>query len=186
MLVDGEVEEELTNQHRLEFIKIYPTDQLAFSSTVNKYNHFTPTGRYPLHWIGVPTFPDWQNSLTFPVFFSNFPVFLQPANEVCEGYVFTCVCHSVHSRSPGRVVSQHALQVFRPTPRGKLRGLAWGGGLQAHPQGGLQAHTQVGVYPSMHWGRPPPWQLLLQAVCIILEYILVLVFCFLYWKLDPF
>ena len=31
------------------------------------------------------------------------------------------------SRSPGRrVVSQHALQVSRPTPKGKLRGLAWG------------------------------------------------------------
>ena len=39
------------------------------------------------------------------------------------------------SRSPGRgVVSQHALQVSRPTPKGKVEGdLAWGG---------LQAHTQ--------------------------------------------
>ena len=25
---------------------------------------------------GFPLFPDWQNSLTFPVFFSNFPFFL--------------------------------------------------------------------------------------------------------------
>ena len=58
----------------------------------------------------------------------------------------------------GGVVSQHALQVSRPTPRGevegsdqlggspgphprgKLRGLALGG-LQAHTPGGLQAHN---------------------------------------------
>ena len=46
-------------------------------------------------------------------------------------------------------------------PRGKLRGLAWGG-LQAHTQEGLQAHTwgisrpTLGGYPSMHWGRHPP------------------------------
>ena len=59
------------------------------------------------------------------------------------------------------VVSQHALQVSRPTPRGKLRGLAGGvsratpkgevevsglgGDLQANTQGGLQGHTQGGV-----------------------------------------
>ena len=55
------------------------------------------------------------------------------------------------SRSPGGLVSQHALQVSRPTSRGKLRGLAWGGsptpkeGLQANTQGGLQANTQGGL-----------------------------------------
>ena len=43
------------------------------------------------------------------------------ANEVCEGYVFTCVCHSVHGG------------VSRPIPRGRLRGLA--GGVQFHTQG---------------------------------------------------
>ena len=42
-------------------------------------------------------------------------------------------------RSPG-VVSQHALQVSRPTPRGEVEGSGLGG-LQAHTQGGLQAHT---------------------------------------------
>ena len=62
------------------------------------------------------------------------------------------------------VVSQHALQVSRPTPQGEVGGLARGGvsrprtrggGLQAHTKGsGLQAHTW-GVYPSMHWGRHP-------------------------------
>ena len=43
MLADGEVEDKLTNQHRLKFIKIYPIGQLAFSSTVNKYNHLIDT-----------------------------------------------------------------------------------------------------------------------------------------------
>ena len=67
----------------------------------------------------------------------------------------------------GGVVSQHALQVSRPTPRGevegsgprgcpgphprgKLRGLAWGG-LQAHTQWGLQEHTQ-GDLQAYTWG----------------------------------
>ena len=66
---------------------------------------------------------------------------LPPANEVCEGYVFTRVCHSVHGggggipaciagsipaclaaglRGEGGVVSQHALQVSRPTPEGEV------------------------------------------------------------------
>ena len=53
---------------------------------------------------------------------------LPSANEVCEGYVFTRVCHYVHGGG-----------VSRPTPRGRLGGLAEGGG----------------VYPSMHWDRPP-------------------------------
>ena len=63
------------------------------------------------------------------------------------------------------MVSQHALQVSRPIPRGELEG-SGRGVLQAHTQGGslrgltwgrgLQAHTQKGVYPSMHGGRPPP------------------------------
>ena len=52
--------------------------------------------------------------------------------------------------------------VFRPTPKGELRGLAWG----------VSRPTPRGVYPSMHWSRPP-WWLLLQAVCILLESILV-------------
>ena len=76
-------------------------------------------------------------------------LFLPPANEVCEGYVFTRVSHSVHRGgggvwypsmhcmflSTGGVVSQHALQVSRPTPRGKVEGSGLGGGLQAHTWG---------------------------------------------------
>ena len=59
---------------------------------------------------------------------------------------------SMPCRSPGGV--------SRPTPRGRLRGLAGGGSPGPH-LGGLQAHTRgspgphPGVYPSMHWGRPP-------------------------------
>ena len=78
------------------------------------------------------------------------------------------------------MVSQHALQVSRPTarrevkgsdlggspdphPGGKLRGLAWGG-LQAHTQeevegsalGGLPAHNQEEVEGSGMGGSPGP------------------------------
>ena len=70
---------------------------------------------------------------------------------------------SMPCRSPG-VVSQHALQVSKPTPKGKLSGLAWdhtqgvsrptpGGSPGPHP-GGVSRPTPRG-YPSMHWGRPP-------------------------------
>ena len=94
------------------------------------------------------------------------------------------------------MVSQHTLQVSRPTPGGKLRGLV--GGLQAHGQLSLQAHTQGGLQthtwggsPGPHpgWGcipacteaDPPPRRLLLRAVRILLESIL-LKFFFEKWK----
>ena len=64
------------------------------------------------------------------------------------------------------MVSQHALQVSRPTPRGEVEGSGLGGfsrqtprgeveesglgGLQAHTQGGSQAHTWGGI------SRPTP------------------------------
>ena len=48
--------------------------------------------------------------------------FLPPANEVCEGYVFTPVCQSFRPQGAG---------VSRPTPRGEVEGSGWGG-LQAH------------------------------------------------------
>ena len=107
-------------------------------------------------------------------------VLLPPANEVCKGYVFTHVCHSVHiggggipaciaggipaclAAGLGGVVSQHALQVSSLTPRGKLRGLARGvfrptsrGSPGPHPGGSPGPHPGA-VYLSMHWGRRPP------------------------------
>ena len=76
---------------------------------------------------------------------------LSPATKLGQGYVFTHVCDSVHrgvvSRHALQVVSQHAFQVSRPKPRGKLRDLALGD---------LQIHSWGREYPSMHWGRPPP------------------------------
>ena len=48
--------------------------------------------------------------------------------------------HALQQVSGGGVVSQHALQVSRPTPKGKLNGLARGC-LQVHTQGGTQAYT---------------------------------------------
>ena len=56
---------------------------------------------------------------------------LPSANEVCEGYIFTPVCHSVHRR------------------RGVSRAQAWA-------QVGVKAQAGRGVYSSMHWGRHPP------------------------------
>ena len=85
--------------------------------------------------------------------------FLPPATKLGQGYVFTPVCDFVHkggvwypsrpcSRSPVGV-SQHTLQVSRPTPKGEVEGSGLGG-LQAHtqgvsrttPRGGLETHTQ--------------------------------------------
>ena len=55
-----------------------------------------------------------------------------------------------------QVVSQHALQVSRPIPRRKLRGLAWGGGLQAHTQGKLRGLARVVSRPTLSGGSPGP------------------------------
>ena len=87
--------------------------------------------------------------------FHKYHPFLPPANEVCEGYVFTRVCHSVRGG-----VSQHALQVSRPTPKGEVEGSGRGGACC----GGVP--TLGGVFP--RW-------LLLRAVRILLECILVCV-----------
>ena len=103
-------------------------------------------------------------------------VLLPPANEVCEGYVFTHVCHSVHiggggipaciaggipaclAACLGGVVSQHALQVSSLTPRGKLRGLARGvfrptsrGSPGPHPRG-VSPGPHPGGFPGPHLG----------------------------------
>ena len=119
-----------------------------------------------------------------------------------QGYVFTRVCDSVHgavSQHTLQVVSQHALQwggwcpsmpcrFPGPHPEGKLKGLAWGRGLQAHTQGGswgvwpggspgphpgerVSRPTPRGD-PNMHWGRSLQW-LLLWVEHILLECILV-------------
>ena len=79
---------------------------------------------------------------------------LPPANEVCEGYVFTRVCLST-----GGVVSQYALQVSRPTPRGRLRGLAGGGVSRPTPRGqieqsgwGFSRPTPKGEVEGSGWG----------------------------------
>ena len=61
-------------------------------------------------------------------------------------FLHVSVSHSVHGGGGGgTVVSQHALKVSRPTPKGQVEGSGWG-------EGGLQTHTREGgcVYPSMH------------------------------------
>ena len=58
------------------------------------------------------------------------------------------------SRSPEGVVSQHALQVSRPTPRGEVVGSGQGVS-RPTPRGSPGPHPG-GVYPSMYLGRPRP------------------------------
>ena len=104
---------------------------------------------------------------------------LQPENEVCDGYVFTRVCLStggggipvcIAGGIPACLaglqwnVSQHALQVSRCTPRGSLRGLAWGrGSLGRHPRGrlrglarGVSRPTPGGCIPACTEADPLP------------------------------
>ena len=71
-------------------------------------------------------------------------ILLPPANEVCQGYVFTRECHSVHGRG---VVSKRALQISSPTPRGEVEGSGWGD-LQAHTQGEVEGSCQGGSRPT--------------------------------------
>ena len=90
---------------------------------------------------------------------------LPPANEVCEGYVFTRVCLSTGD-----------------------------GGLQAHSQGefegsgwGVSRTTSGGQGVSQHALRqtPPQQTLLLRTVRILLECILVLFSCLHDWVKGP-
>ena len=70
---------------------------------------------------------------------SFFVASYRPQTKLREGYVFTAVYDSVHKGGgiPAylAVISQHALQVSRPTPRGEVEGDLARGGLQAHNQG---------------------------------------------------
>ena len=89
--------------------------------------------------------------------FTGSNAFLTSANEVCEGYVFTLVCHSVHRG------------VSRSIPEGRLRGLVGGRSPGPYQGGRLRVLAggspgsglggpdpgRGGVYPSMHWGRHP-------------------------------
>ena len=102
------------------------------------------------------------NSLIIELFKSQF-TYYRPQTKLREGYVFTGVCDSVQA---GGWVSQHALQVSRPTPGGEVEGSGLGG-LQAHTQGGNCGvcpggspgpHSGEGGSPGLHPGvsRPTP------------------------------
>ena len=73
---------------------------------------------------------------------------LPPANEVCEGYVFTHVCHSVHGGGwyPNMPCRWYPSMPCNWSP----------GGLQAHTQGGLQAQTLGGGLKAQTGGSPGP------------------------------
>ena len=95
----------------------------------------------------------WKTSTFFSIWFKSF---LSPsAKEVCEGYVFTRVCYSVHRDGlqaiPTGEVGWSGWGVFRPRPKGVYRPREVS---RATPLG-VQAQAG-GVYPSMHWSRHPP------------------------------
>ena len=71
---------------------------------------------------------------------------LPPATKLGQGNIFRSVCQELCSQ--GGLVSQHALQVSRLTPKGGLRGLACGVS-RLTPKGGLRG---------LAWGvsRPTP------------------------------
>ena len=81
-------------------------------------------------------------------------IFLAPANEVWEGYVFTRVCQSTGDGGIPACIA----------------------GLQARTQGGSWGVWPGGYPSSMHWGRPLSRQLLLRVVRILLECILVITY----------
>ena len=87
---------------------------------------------------------------------------LPPANEVCEGYVFTCVCHSVHSGGggvPGQVpYLGRYISLGRYTPLG-----------QVHPPG--QSHPPGEQCMLGDIGNKRPVRILLE--CILVK----LIFC---------
>ena len=99
---------------------------------------------------------------------TKFWSYLPPATKLGQGNIFRRVCKEFCSWG---VVSQHALQVSRPKPRGGVEGSGLGGSPGLHP-GGSQAHTH-GVSQHALKQTPPRRQLLLQAVRILLKCILV-------------
>ena len=123
---------------------------------------------------------------------TTFWTYLPPANEVCEGYVFTSVCQSFCSQGgvPAQVHTPRQLHPLTGTPpTGQVRPpLGWAGTppRQVHPQAGTplgrytpsgQVHTprQVHTHPRQ---VPPPssacWDTVnKRAVRILLECILV-------------
>ena len=87
---------------------------------------------------------------------------LPPANEVCEGYVFTPVCHSVHRGStwagnpPGRYTPQAGTPLGRYIPPGRYT--PWAGiPLDRYTPG---RYTSLGRYTPLQVHPPagtPPW-----------------------------
>ena len=85
---------------------------------------------------------------------------LPPANEVCEGYVFTPVCHSVHGRGAPCKGGSPCQGVF--LPGGLLAGGSPGphlGGLQAHTRGFFRQTSEgEGIPGCTEADTPPPQQ----------------------------
>ena len=106
---------------------------------------------------------------------------LPPANVVCEGYVFTHVCHSVHRGKGG---CAWLLGGVRGCSRGGVHGCSWGscmvalGGCAWLLLGGMHGCSHGGMC-GCSWGGHA-WDTMRyrdtgneRAVCILLECILV-------------
>ena len=110
----------------------------------------------------VPTFPDWQNSRTFPV---CFPIFTARKRSLGQGNVFTLVCHSVHGGEVGfpACITGHTTK----------------GGL--HP-GGLgrpfRDTWDTTGYGQQAGGMHPTWKLSSSSIFLMIS--------FFNWKLYPF
>ena len=105
---------------------------------------------------------------------------LPPANEVCEVYVFTPVCHSVHRgevsrpRPSGDVGgSGREVGVSRPRPMGEVwGGGVWPGGPGPHPRRVSRPRPR-GCIPACTEADTPQQTPTAAAVRILLECILV-------------
>ena len=116
-----------------------------------------------LHLVGMLGRPPehykiWSISGRYAAYWNAF--LLPPAKKFGQGYVFTCVCYSVH-RGWGVGGSQHALQVVSQHALQQVsRGVVSQHALQVVCQHALQVSRGVsrptpGGYPSMLWDRPP-------------------------------
>ena len=85
-------------------------------------------------------------------------ILITARNEVGARLCFYTCLWFCSQGEEGGVVSQHALQVSRPTTGGKLRGLAWGGSPGPHPGGKLRGQAWEGLRPTLRrgsWGVGP-------------------------------
>ena len=129
--------------------------EVSWSMDVNTFSSYTSCFQFLKWFADLRSIHNgrkwkWKRNLHFIVLYHT-------KNRYKTHFIFTTrkrslrrlcfyTCLSVHRG----VVSQHALQVSRPTPRGEVEGSGLGEGLQAHTQGG-----SWGVWPGASPGPHP-------------------------------